>query len=259
MKKCALIMFLLFPAALLGATEFDELDKPPEGAHRGQMLLGGFGAIGVPYGPIIDKEEAFVKDNTYLFQEIDTTKRVMIANRYYSFGISGEYMPVNHLGVKAKVKRTYIIQRTVFGPEYKNWSGYLYQDISFYLGPSFHLTERKNWDLTLTPVIGYAFADFEATPVLPRLSPEYRQNVSSNMRSRSFSSVAYGTELNLTFYFSGGLYISFGCDWNLNKLDFGKKFDITQTVNGNTVRYQGASSDLQSLSFIFSIGYAFSN
>ncbi len=242
----------------LATTQFDELDKPPEGAHKGQMLAGGFGSIGTPYGSIIDSEIKFLENNTYTFKDIDTTKKLMISHRSYSFGLFYEYMFFDFVGARTKLKSTYIIQKTMFGPDYKNWSGYLYHDYSFFIGPAFHLTERKRWDVVLTPVIGYSFINFEATPVLPQVDSTY-PDATARGRKQSMTGMAYGAELSMVFYFTGGLFISFGVDWTLNSLNFNKNIVLNQTVNGNTVAYKGGSSDLHMVSFIFSVGYAFSN
>lgn len=56
MKRAYITLFLIifiagcFP---LYSSQFEELDKPPEGAHEGQMLVGGFFSIGMPYGDAI--------------------------------------------------------------------------------------------------------------------------------------------------------------------------------------------------------------
>jgi hypothetical protein len=60
------------------ATHFEELDKPPEGAHKGQIHLGAFESIGVPYGRILDAENDFVRNSTYTFLSSLTTKKIMV-------------------------------------------------------------------------------------------------------------------------------------------------------------------------------------
>jgi hypothetical protein len=50
MIKKLLFVLLIFSNViftdLARATEFDELDKPPEGSHEGQFFLGAFFAFG---------------------------------------------------------------------------------------------------------------------------------------------------------------------------------------------------------------------
>lgn len=57
------------------ATQFEELDKLPEGAHKGQMILAAFATKGVPYGRIIHAESDFVRKSTYTFINSFTTKK----------------------------------------------------------------------------------------------------------------------------------------------------------------------------------------
>ncbi len=59
--KTALAALFVLAATFAYAADFDELDKPPEGAHKGQMLLGAFFSIGMPFGNCIDAEHAFLE------------------------------------------------------------------------------------------------------------------------------------------------------------------------------------------------------
>jgi hypothetical protein len=43
------------------AANFEELDKPPEGIYKGQILVGGYASIGMTLGSVIDAEDKFVK------------------------------------------------------------------------------------------------------------------------------------------------------------------------------------------------------
>lgn len=250
---CFVCMCMFFPLHTAHAADFDELDKPPEGAHKGQMLLGGFFSIGVPYGNSIDAENNFVKGSTYTFSGSGTTKLVEVSHLSFGMGLVFEYMPIDYVGIKSRLKRTAIVQRSNFGPDYENWRGYLYQDISLSVGPSFHTTSRKMWDFTLTPVIGYAFARYEAAPVAGQiLSSDI-----SGKRKKSMNGFTYGAELNCTLYFSGGLFISVGADWTRNMIDFGGPMDIKK--NGATYFNGKSSGVIDSLGCIISAGYAFFN
>jgi hypothetical protein len=209
-------------------------------------------SIGVPYGDIIDGEKNFVKGNTYTFEESEITKELMIAHLSYDFGISFEYMPIDYIGIKSKLKRVLIVQRTRFGADFQNWTETLYSNYSFLLGPSFHLTSRKYWDITLTPVIGYALAKYNATPIAAKLVQGY-----SGDRSRDVSGITYGAELNLTVYFSGGLYMSVGADWNKYPITFSPPLELSQ--GGNTFMDGKNSGSIQTMNLTISAGYAFSN
>lgn len=249
-----LACFFVFFCQYAYSTEFDELDKPPEGAHQGQMLLGAFISVGIPKGNTIKAEEDFVKNSTYTFPN-ETTKLIEVSHLSFGIGVSYEYMPMDYLGAKAKIRRTYVVQQSNFGTEYKNWRGYLYRDFSFYIGPSFHATSRTTWDFTLTPVIGYAFAQYEAATVASQIVTGFSGN--NKRDSKGFS---FGAELNCTIYFSGGLFISLGGEWLRNSLSFGKSFTLTNPFNPGANYLDGKKSGtLDSYSFIITSGYAFSN
>ncbi len=253
-KLLFIILFAASFAPLYAETRFDELDKPPEGAHSGQMFLGVFASIGIPRGDLIDAEDNFINDNTYTFTESDTTKKMMVTHLTFSFGLSYEYMPFDHVGIKSKLKRSVIIQRSIFGTDYENWSGSLYTDYAINLGPAIHLNVRKRWDVILTPFIGYAYGKYEATPVAAQLIDD--SVYSDAKRKQSVKGLTYGAELNMGFYFTGGLYLNIGFDWTINSITFGKEYDISQS---NGTRYQGTSSSIYNYCILFSAGYAFSN
>lgn len=250
MKKIIFLFLLLFAGSSFAA-EFDELDKPPEGAHEGQMLLGFFSVFGVPGGSFIDAEKDFVDGSTYTFQDSDITKELDVSHLSFGIGISFEYMPIDYIGACVKLRRTYIVQKTNFGSEYENWKGYLYRDISLFIGPAFHATNRKRWDFILTPMLGYAFSKYNATPVAKQLLDGYEGKT-----QKSSNGLAYGAELTCTIYFSGGLYISLGGEWIRNKIDLGSAFDLTNPQTGN--KYTASSSgEMTSLNALVAIGYAF--
>jgi len=250
----ALALVLLLPAATLG-TEFDELDKAPEGAHRGQMLLGGFIAFGSPSGDIIDAENSLVNKSDYTFTN-EVTKKFQVSHLSFGLGVTYEYMPIDYIGAKSRLKRTYISQKTNFGPDYRNWSETLYQDISLFVGPSFHSTVRKRWDFTLSPMIGYAYGTFEAAPIANSIL----ETVTGPSSKRSVSGICYGVELNCTIYFSGGLFVSFGFDYTRNPVNLKSAIELTNSDKAGYEYLDGASSGtINSRCFILTAGYAFSN
>lgn len=255
-KFIIFIILFIYQFSYAQSSQFEELDKPPEGAHEGQIFLGGFVSIGIPSGDLIKGEENFVKDNQYTFEESEITKELLVTHLSYDFGLSFEYMPIDYVGIKTKLKRVIIVQRTRFGSDFQNWSETLYSNYSFLAGPSFHLTNRKQWDVTLTPVIGYAVAKYEATPIAAELVAGY-----SGDRNRDVSGITYGAELNLTIYFSGGLYLSLGVDWNQYPITFSPGYSLSQTVNSEVITYLDGknSGNIQTINLAISAGYAFSN
>lgn len=256
--KISLLLLLLLSGTSLFSSQFEELDKPPEGAHEGQILLGGFFSIGLPYGDAIKGEEDFVKGNTYTFSESQITKELLINHLSYDYGIFFEYMPLDHIGAKTKLRRSVVVQRTAFGSDYQNWNETLYENYSFVIGPSFHLTARKQWDITLTPEIGYAVAKYHATPIASRLVNSYTND---RDRDRDVNGFIYGAELSLAIYFSGGFYLSLGGEWTGYNLAFSPGYNLTQTVGSETRTYLDgkSSTSMQTINFIVSAGYAFSN
>lgn len=265
LPRAALALALVLASTALFAADFDELDKPPEGAHRGQMLLGAFFSIGLPFGSCIDAENAFVKGSHHTLDKDEVTAKLFeVSHLFFGLGLSFEYMPFDHVGAKIRFKRNSVVQKTNFGPDYENRREYLYKDLSIYLGPSFHLTTRKRWDFTLTPMIGYASAVYHAAPVPTRIlvSDDEPPVGMSGENERNFSSLSYGAELNCTIYFSGGLFVSFGCDWTRLNCAFGKPFDITNPQDSPTSRVYlngGTSGVIDAAAFILTAGYAFSN
>lgn len=257
MKKTLLILTAFLTATSLYASEFEELDKPPEGAHAGQMLLGGFISIGIPFGDLIDAENSFIKNNYYTFDEEGTTKELLLNHTAFDMGISFEYMPIDHIGIKTKLSYATVIQRTAFSSEYRNWNKTIFSNYGFFIGPSVHLTSRKQWDVSLTPLIGYFIGKYEATPVASSLVEGY-----DNDGTRNISGIAYGADLNLTVYFSGGLYLSLGGEYTYYPISFDKTYSLTQPTAspGNGLTYTTDSGGvLQAINLSISVGYAFSN
>lgn len=246
------------------SARFDELDKPPEGAHAGQMLLGAFINFGFPRGNLIDAENDFLDEvidpvnntilrSTYTFEN-GVTKEIEVSHLSFAFGLTFEYMFYNHFGINTRLRRSYIVQKSNFGSNYKNWTGYLYRDISLYFGPSIHATNRKRWDFVFTPLLGYVFSKYIATPIAKETISGY---IGDNRKSDN--GLSFGSELNCTIYFSGGLYVSIGTEWIRNRLDFGGDLNLTNPQTEKAYLSGSNSGYIDSISLIISTGYAFSN
>ncbi len=246
------LFIMMMCSSAMSASEFDELEKPPEGAHKGQMLLGAFVSMGVPYGNFIDAEDNFLEGSSYEF-DIETRKAIEVSHLSFGMGITFEYMPLDYIGAAAKLRKSYIVQQTNFGPDRQNWRGFLYKDTSFLIGPAIHATTRKRWDFILTPLIGYNFATYYATPIARKII-----DGSTGSRKRSSRGLSYGAELNCTLYFSGGLFISLGCEWIRNYIKFDKPITLENPQTGRQYD-DDTSGNISSLSAVLSAGYAFSN
>ncbi|MFH0975065.1 MAG: hypothetical protein V1874_04695 [Spirochaetota bacterium] len=260
-----LFVTCLFSAVFIKAalsSEFDELDKPPEGAHEGQMFLGAFFSFGWPQSELINAEDKFVQGSYYTFEN-GISKEMQLSHQCYVLGASFEYMPLDHLGAGISLRRTYLVQSTAFGSEYENWKGYLYRDIALYINPAFHATSRKSWDFVLSPKIGYSIAKYNATPVAKKILEKYAVGSTPAEKyrgdtARESKGFSYGAELNCTLYFTGGLYVSIGGEWIRNTLKFDKGFDLTNPQT-DAVYTGKTSATLDTYSVIIKAGYAFSN
>lgn len=254
-----LIMLLLvclvaaFSIKAIAASKFDELDKEPLGAHKGQMLLGAFFTMGAPIGDTVTAENTFIENSVYTFASSGISKLVWLSDIAFSAGIIFEYMPIDHLGIKGKIKGTLNIQRTLFGPNYQNWSQITYRDVSFYAGPSAHVSNRKQWDVTFTPYFGYAVGGW--TPA-----------ISANVLNKTvyFTEVyaggfTMGGEVNFTAYFAGGLFVALGFDWTMNMMTINTPFTFTNLQTGAVYAPEKKEFINHTLNFIISAGYAFSN
>ncbi len=266
MKRTLVIMAFVTAALSAQAAHFEELDKPPEGAHKGQMMLGACTTIGVPYGTIINAENNYIRNSTYTFLNNLITKKIMLQHLFFSYGIFYEYMPVDHMGIKVKVRRSSVVQRSQFGSEYQNWTRMLYSDFSFFLGPVIHFTSRRAWDISLTPVVGYALGRYTATPIAAQLI--YSLTIPTDFqyfyyytarRKKQTDNIVVGAELAISMFFTGGFFLSFGCDWNMNMLKFNSKFYICNIQNYSWFFQNRNASNMHSVSFMLSAGYAFSN
>ena len=246
----SLIIFLF--TSTLSASRFEELDKPPEGAHKGQMFLGALVGMGIPFGDMISYEDKFLKGEIYTFEDIGTTKELLAAHLSYDYGLTFEYMPLDYVGGKTKLKRVIVVQRTLFGSNYKNWNESLFESFLLTAGPSFHLTNRKMWDITFSPFLGYFTGTYTATPIAAELIDGY-----SGSRKRDVSGLAYGIDLSFVAYFSGGLYISAGIEWTTYPMSFSPGYNLTH--DGKTFMDGKNSGSLQTGNLVFSAGYAFDN
>jgi hypothetical protein len=276
MKRIILASAILLTGIPAYSVDWDEVGKAPEGAHKGQMLLGAFVTFGVPHGNIIDAEHNFIRRSTFTFTDNFITKEIMLLHLAFSYGLLFEYMPIDYFGIRFKARTSSMVQRTLFGTDYQNWTRKIYSDYSFFVGPSVHVTTRKQWDISLTPLIGYALGMHRATPIAARLIYGDYNNITyyqipletvlmynyAGNRTQTVNNLAVGAELNIALYISGGLFISFGCDWTMNMLQFGKKFFLYNPMPLNFQKWffpNKNSSYVHTVSFILSAGYAFSN
>ncbi len=265
MKIINVILFLCITATAVAVT-FEELDKPPEGAHKGQMLLGVSATVGVPYGKIISAEHNYIRNSTYTFADSLITKKIMLRHLFFSYGLSFEYMPVDHLGLKVKARRSTIVQTTMFGPQYQNWSRLIYGDYTFLFGSSVHVTTRKQWDISFTPFAGYSIGQYTAASIARQLV--YRYQIISlqkivygygGKRKKKADSPIVGGEISILIYFSGGFFLSMGTEWTMNILEFGNKYYLMNPQTYEWFYGNRKSSYLHSVCFILSAGYAFLN
>jgi hypothetical protein len=81
----------------------------------------------------------------------------------------------------------------------------------------------------------------------------------AHKRKKKADNVVVGAELNVSVYFTGGFFMSFGCDWTMNMLEFKDKFFMMNPQTLHLFFPMSTSSYLHSICFILSAGYAFSN
>jgi len=257
-NACIFLFFIIIipPIDVYSSQIFDELDKPPEGSHQGQMFLGAVIMVGFPRGNIINAEKSFLKGSYYTFDN-EVSKSIDLSHLCFGIGVVFEYMPWDRIGIKSNLRRSFIVQRSIFGEGYENWNGYLYRDISLNFGPSIHTTIRKRWDFTFYPLIGYSFSRFAATPVAKQILEGY----DGRKTRRSTHGVYFGSELNCVIYFSKGLYLSLGVEWVRYSLNFGSSLDVTnQGTDPDKLYFNGKKSGyIDTFNIIISSGYAFFN
>jgi hypothetical protein len=148
-----------------------------------------------------------------------------------------------------------VIQLTNFGKDYSNTRGSLYDGYTFLAGPNLHLTNRKPWDLSLAPLIGFAYGTYTATPVADKLLPAYDP---TNNKATTFGLI-YGVELKLSLFFSGGFFLSLGGEWVRIPVKLSGSVDATNSQTGARFMGGGTSGDIDNIRFLLAAGYAFSN
>jgi hypothetical protein len=250
----SILMILALCAQLSAKSRFDELEKEPEGAHKGQMILTAIVSVGGAVGPGIAREKDFAESSVYEVVT-DTYKKLWLSHFHFSAGVAFEYMPINHLGIKIKLKGDFVQQRTRFGSDFENWSLSLYRAMTVAVGPVGHLTNRKRWDVTLNPVIGYSFGGYQAAPVAREL---INSDLVGSVDEQLLHMLTFGAELNFSIFFSGGFVLSLGFDWNMYIINQKNPFNLTNNQNGQTYPTETKTS-FHNLSFILSVGYAFKN
>jgi hypothetical protein len=249
------VFFLLFIfiTGAIAKSKFEDLDKDPIGAHKGQILLGAFFSMGGILGDTVTQENLFIANTVYTFSSSGTSKLVWLADIGFSAGLIFEYMPIDHLGIRTKFKGTLNIQRTLFGANYQNWSQVNYRDFSLYAGLAAHVTNRKQWDITFNVLAGYAAAGLTPATVAYALN---KTAYSTEVYAGGYTMCG---EVNFTAYFSGGLFFSIGFDWTMNMISVAAPFTFTNSQTGAVFASEKKDFINHTLSFIFSAGYAFSN
>lgn len=247
---CNLIFTLLSAhAARVGASEFDELDKPPEGIHKNQFLIMGAVAMGRPYGDLILAEENFTKKTVYTFEN-EISKLMYLSHLSFGFSISAEYVPLDYIGVRTKFRRGIIMQNTNFGKDYQSWRKTLYSDYSMFFGPAFHITYRKPWDIAVSPLIGYTFASYHPTPIADELIAGYE-----SPPAQHYSGLTYGVDVFLSIFFSGGLVVQIGGEWIRSPVSFSEIPDA-QNPQTSQIFFNKKTAQIDSILFSISAGYA---
>jgi hypothetical protein len=247
-------VFLAVPISVFAA-DFEELDKPPEGIYKGQRLAGGYIALGIPFGSAIKAEKKFVKGSTYTFTDSDTTKSLWLTHLSFALGVYGEYLPMEYIGIYGRIGAERVVQRTNFGRNFSNKRSYLYKGYSIMLGPNFHATNRKPWDVSLAPLIGYTFGTYHATPIADRCLQGYNPSHSKNR----ISTFIYGVEMRLSIFFSGGFIMSLSGEWVRIPVKLSKPIAEQNTQTGRRFMNGGKSGNIDNIRLVLGIGYAFKN
>ncbi len=255
---------VLLNTVQLFAADFEELDKPPEGIYRGQILAGGFFSFGIPSGSIIDAEKSFVKGSTHTFSDSETTKALWITHLSYSYGVFGEYVAYDHIGVYAQFGGINIVQRTDYGKDYSNSRKNLYAGVMFLLGPNFHLTDRRPWDVSLCPMIGYTYGKFHATPIAASAinsneSGTLEKTYSPSGSKTQIRTLIYGANLKVSVFFSGGLAISLGGEWIRIPIKMDGPIKETNPQTGKQYLKGKSSGNIDNMRLFISAGYALKN
>lgn len=253
MKVYRYLILLVIPF-LLAATNFDDLDKSPDGAYKGQIFLSGTLGAGLPYGEIIDAEDSFTKDLTYTFEDSQVTKEVLITHLTLAASLDAEYMPIDYVGVKIMLSANNVLQRSLFGSDYKNENLYLYRNYGAAIGPNFHLTKRKQWDVRLFPYLGYGYGIFEAAPVVNSLYDGFDPDSTTKGMA-----ILYGVNLSFAYYFKGGFFLSSGINWINYQIEINPNIKRTSPTPSATYNDGKTSGTLSEVILEFSVGYAYYN
>jgi hypothetical protein len=253
MKLLNSLIFIFISAILIAQTRLDDLDKNPIGSYGGQALFGGSVSLGIPSGTSMSAEDEFAKDTTYTFEEQEITRTVVISHVNYSISLFAEYLFVDRFGARLTMNRNVVLQRTHFGKNYKNESFPLYQDVSFLLGPTAHLTIRESWDAVLVPQIGYALASYDPAPCLDILFDEFSQD--SVFDQGIF---VYGAELHGMYFFDNGIFISAGVSYTHIDLNYDS---FTRTTPEPSIDFNNGSNTatLGLTRFLITVGYSLFN
>ncbi|HQE59074.1 MAG TPA: hypothetical protein PLA54_07785 [Spirochaetota bacterium] len=251
-----IIVFVLFSSGALYSADrsvFEDLDKPPEGAYAGQIFAGASLGMGLVSGSIIKAEKDFVSGTTYSFEDSEVTKKVELQHYSFAFSMFGEYMPLDHFGVKGKISRAMVAQKSTFGADYPNEQGFLLKTWNITFAPVYHVTVRREWDVTIAPFLGYSIGTFNAIPVAKGLF-----DTIDSKTSQSSNSLIYGIEINGTLYFSGGFFLSLGAEWTRYNISIDN--DINRTSPSALTYNNGSKSgNIDTYIIQISAGYAFRN
>lgn len=256
MKKNSLYKYILLVIlpVFMAATNFDELDKVPDGAYKGQMFFSTTFGMGIPYGDVIDAESEFLNNVTYTFEDSLVTKEMLVGHLSFQGSLDFEYMPADYVGVKVSAAYNSVVQRTLFGSEYKNENEFLYSNYGFYTGPDFHFTKRKQWDVRLYPFVGYGYGAFNAAPAMKNLFSAFTADTEA-----SGGAIIYGADLSAVYYFKGGFFISVGFNWINYKVKIPENIQRTSPSPSATYFDGSTEGTVSETNLLFSAGYAYYN
>ena len=255
LRRILTVVIFLSSGALYSADRsvFEDLDKPPEGAYAGQIFAGASLGMGLVSGSIIKAEKDFVSGTTYTFVDAEVTKKVELQHYSFAFSMFGEYMPLDHFGVKGKLTRAMVAQKSTFGSDFSNEQGFLLKSWNLTFAPVYHVTVRREWDVTIAPFLGYSMGKFKAIPVAKGLFDSIDSKTSQNNNS-----FIYGVEIAGVLYFSGGFFLSLGAEWTRYNIKIDN--DINRTSPSVLTYNNGSTSgNIDTYIIQVSAGYAFLN
>jgi len=244
---------IIFISIIFINAKFEDLDKNPKGIYAGQILVNGTISLGFVNGSLIDAENNFVENGTYLFKEINVIKEVDLSHINLSASINSEYIIIDYLGIKGTLSKDVVIQKTSFGTDYANSKGNLLEDYSFVMGPCGHITNRKPYDLALYPFIGLSLIDYYPAPVADKLFTGVKPD------KISLNSLTYGAAVEGSVFVSNGLFLSLSAKYRYTAVDGIKKLERVQ--GEKTIKYNNGKSEgsINIFSIDLSCGYAFKN